>query len=51
MQVPYIENYPYAGMDFRNDQDLELPFGVRWDATGITLKNDLLANLKMFFCF
>ena len=26
MQVPYIEYYPYVGMDFKNDQDLELPF-------------------------
>ena len=48
MQIPYIEDYPYTGMDFRNDQDLELPFGARWDATGITLKNNLLVNLKMF---
>ena len=38
MQVPYIEYYPYAGMDFKNDQDLALPFGARWDATSITLE-------------
>ena len=36
MQVPYIEDYPYVGMDFRNDQYLALPFGAQWDATSIT---------------
>lgn len=49
MQVPYIEDYPYARMVFRNDEDLALPFGARWDATGITFENDLLVNFKMFF--
>ena len=48
MQVTYIEDYPYAGMDFKNDEDLALPFGAGWDATCITLENDLLVNLRMF---
>ena len=37
-KVPYMEDYPYTGMYFRNDQDLALPFRAQWDATGITLK-------------
>ena len=34
MQVPFIEDFPYAGMDFRNDTDLALPEGAQWDASG-----------------
>lgn len=26
MKFPYIEYYPYVGMDFINGQDLALPF-------------------------
>ena len=34
MQVPVIQDFPYVGMDFRNDEDLALPEGAQWDASG-----------------
>ena len=33
MQVPVIEDFPYVGMDFRNDDSLALPEGAQWDAS------------------
>ena len=36
MQVHHIEDFPYAGMDFRNDEELALPERVQWDASGKT---------------
>ena len=29
MQVHHIEDFPYAGMDFRNDEELALPERVQ----------------------
>ena len=34
-QLPALEQYPYAGMDFRGDNDLVLPPGGVWGASGI----------------
>ena len=42
MQVPVIEDFPYVGMDFRNDDSLVLPEGAQWDALG---KYSLILNL------
>jgi hypothetical protein len=33
MQIPWIEDHPYEGMDFRNDLDLVLLEGVQRDMT------------------
>ena len=34
MQVLVIEDFPYAGMDFRGDENLALPEGMQWDVSG-----------------
>ena len=34
MQIPVIDDFPYAGMDFRGDENLALPEGMQWDASG-----------------
>ena len=44
MQVPVIEDFPYAGMDFRNDDNLVLPEGAQWDASG---KHSPILNLSV----
>ena len=36
-QVIFVEDWPYAGMDFRNDPDMPLPAGEQWDDGGMTL--------------
>ena len=33
-QVIAVEDYPYAGMDFRGDTDLVLPPGMAWGTIG-----------------
>ena len=33
-QEMYFSEYPYAGMDFRDDPDMALPAGERWGALG-----------------
>jgi hypothetical protein len=38
-QLPMIEDFPYAGMDFWGSTDLVLPQGAQWDASGESLKN------------
>jgi hypothetical protein len=50
MQVPVIEDFPYAGMDFRNDVSLALPEGAQWDASGILspILNLFVTILKCF---
>ena len=32
-----MEDWPYAGMDFRGDPDTQLPTGEQWDDGGKTL--------------
>ena len=34
-KLPKLEQFPYAGMDFRGDNDLVLPPGGAWGASGI----------------
>ena len=36
-QVIFVEDWPYAGMDFRGDPDMPLPAGEHWDDGGKTL--------------
>lgn len=33
-QVFSIQDFPYAGVDFRGDPDMALPLGEKWDDTG-----------------
>ena len=33
-QVPALEQFPYAGLDFRGDPDLVLPRGGAWGEMG-----------------
>ena len=34
-QLPPLEKFPYAGLDFRGDNDLVLPPGGAWGVSGI----------------
>ena len=36
-QEIFVQDWPYAGLDFRNDPDLVLPPGEQWDDAGMTL--------------
>ena len=33
-QVFTIEDFPYAGMDYKGDPKTSLPLGAQWDASG-----------------
>lgn len=33
-QLIRIDDYPYVGVDFRDDPEFVLPEGEKWDATG-----------------
>ena len=47
-QLFVIEDFPYTGMDFRNDRDVDLPTGEQWDDSG---KNHFQHFLSSnFFC-
>ena len=46
-QLPALELFPYAGMDFRGDTDLVLPAGGAWGELG----NFYFQNLKFFMNF
>ena len=34
-QIIILDDYPYAGMDFRGDPDMGLPSGDAWDLVGM----------------
>ena len=36
-QTIFVEDWPYVGMDFRNDPDMLLPAGEHWDDGVMTL--------------
>ena len=36
-QVIFVEDWPYAGIDFRGDPDMPLPAGEQWDDGGKSL--------------
>ena len=38
-QIFIIEEFPYAGMDFCNDQEMTLPAGEQWDESGKIIFN------------
>jgi hypothetical protein len=48
-QVVMIEDYAYAGLDFRGDPDLVLPEDAQWGNIGKKYTNFL--TFKMFFYF
>ena len=33
-QIFVIEDFPYAGIDFRGDREMTLPAGEQWDDSG-----------------
>ena len=40
--LPTLEQFPYAGMDFRGNNDLVLPPGGAWGASGIFVSKFLI---------
>lgn len=50
-QVIFVEDWSYAGMDFRGDPDMLLPAGEHWDDGGMTLDLFLIFfNVFDFSC-
>jgi len=49
-QVFAIQDFPYAGVDFRGDPDMVLPQGEQWDDKGISFFTSFL-NYLLFICF
>jgi hypothetical protein len=45
--VDVIEDFPYAGVDFRGSMDLVLPDGMDWDMSGEKPKQ----SCQVFFDF
>ena len=39
-QEIFVQDWPYAGLDFRNDPDLVLPPGEQWDDAGMDFYSD-----------
>jgi hypothetical protein len=50
-QEIFVEDWPYAGMDFRNDPDMPLPPGEQWDDAGMTLCLFEFFNVFDFFMY
>ena len=48
-QIIAVDDYPYAGMDFRGDPDLVLPPGTSWGTVGEFAKFFDLYNFFGFF--
>jgi hypothetical protein len=48
-QVIFVEDWPYAGIDFRGDPDMPLPAGEQWDDGGMTL--DFFIFVYMMFLY
>jgi len=49
-QVFSIQDFPYAGVDFRGDPDMVLPQGEQWDDRGTLFFTSFLI-MYIFFCF
>ena len=45
----FVEDWPYAGIDFRGDPNMLLPAGEQWDDGGKPL--DLFFNFLCFVMF
>ena len=48
-QVFSIQDFPYAGIDFRGDPDMVLPPGEQWDESGKILFN--IVSILNLFCY
>ena len=48
-QVFSIQDFPYAGVDFRHDPDMVLPQGEQWDDRGTLFFTSF--QIMYFFCF
>ena len=46
-QIPVVEDYPYAGIDYREDYDLVLPPDARWGLEG----KKTFDALRLILCF
>ena len=46
-----IDEYPYAGVDFRRDPDLILPDGAQWGAIGKNVLTIFFIFSKVSTCF
>ena len=46
-----IEDYAYAGKDFRGDPDLPLPPGAQWGDIGKKQNPKMVIMLFLFFIF
>jgi len=44
-----IEDYPYAGVDFRGDTNIPLPEGMQWGDLGNTLTLVVFLSFQDFF--
>ena len=49
-QIFVIEDFPYAGIDFRGDREMALPAGEQWDDSGKNIFQHLLYS-NFFFNF
>jgi hypothetical protein len=47
-QVFSIQDFPYAGMDYRGDPDMALPPGEQWDESGKIIFNIFYFNFFFF---
>jgi hypothetical protein len=46
-----IEDFPYAGVNFRGNVDLVLLEGIQWDASGMRNHNLVTIFFWFFICF
>ena len=50
-QLFVIQDFPYAGMDFRGDPDMVLPQGEQWDDRGTFIFTSFLIMYFLFFIY
>ena len=50
-QLFVIQDFPYAGMDFRGDPDMVLPQGEQWDDRGTFIFTIFLVHVFFYFSF
>ena len=44
-----IQDFPYAGMDFRGNPEMVLPQGEQWDDRGIFTFHSLFLSIFLYF--
>ena len=50
-QLFVIQDFPYAGMDFRGDPDMVLPQGEQWDDRGTFIFTSFLIMYFLYFLY